>query len=224
MLAVEKIYLTHYSPLSHRKQTVTKHLLDTQVGPINWVEGEPSLKYIEKNYDKGSRWVQKLESMGTTPLIPIRLLNDAEISLLYKHVKVYEDMVKNKVSSALVLEDDVILSENFKTNFNLFCSLTPRDYDMIFIGSGCNLRIPASQLVEGRVAYKKDHPASKCTDSYVITYKSAERLLSSILPFTFPIDFELNYQMFKHEMNVYWWEPPLVKQGSQCGAYRSEIQ
>jgi len=38
------------------------------------------------------------------------------------------------------------------------------------------------------------------------------------------IDFELNYQMCSHQMNVYWWEPPIVKQGSQCGLFKTEIQ
>ena len=55
-------------------------------------------------------------------------------------------------------------------------------------------------------------------------YEAAKKILSTIIPFTFPIDFELNYQMELHDMNVYWWEPPLVAQGSQCGVFGSAIQ
>ena len=51
-----------------------------------------------------------------------------------------------------------------------------------------------------------------------------KKVLDTIIPFTFPIDFELNYQLSLHDMNVYWWEPPIVQQGSQCGLHRSAIQ
>ena len=101
---------------------------------------------------------------------------------------------------------------------------TPEDWDYIFIGSGCNLRINPKLVLPEKVAYKKEHPATKCTDSYCITFSAAKRVLSTILPFTLPIDFELNYQLERHDMNVYWWEPPIVVQGSQCGLYDSELQ
>ncbi len=121
----------------------------------------------------------------------------------------------------LIFEDDVILVDHFQTRFNSSLYETPIDWDLIFIGSGCNLRIPIDKLMVGQTAYKVDHPSSKCADSYCITLSAARRILSTIIPFTFPIDFELNYQMKLHNMNVYWWEPPLVSQGSETGMYQT---
>ena len=133
-------------------------------------------------------------------------------------------MLRNNISSALVLEDDAVFDKSFVNEFNMNLYRTPKDWDFIFIGSGCDLRVENRKIQEGKVAYLRDHPASKCTDSYVISIDSARKVLDTINPFSFPIDFELNYQMALHNMNVYWWEPPLVRQGSQCGLYKSKIQ
>jgi hypothetical protein len=86
------------------------------------------------------------------------------------------------------------------------------------------LRIDKNRVVDGQPAYIKEHPASKCTDSYVVKKSAVEKILNTMEQYSFPIDFELNYQMCINNMNVYWWEPPLVIQGSQNGLYRSEIQ
>jgi GR25 family glycosyltransferase involved in LPS biosynthesis len=136
----------------------------------------------------------------------------------------YQDIATGTAESCLILEDDVVFAENFTEQFNKSLKNTPEDWDMICIGSGCNLRISSDRLIPGQIAYKKQHPASKCTDSYIITKKAAEKICKTIVPFNFPIDWELNYQLWHHNMNVYWWEPPVTKQGSQCGLYGSEIQ
>ena len=224
MLAVNKIYIAHYSPLTERKVFLTEQL--TKLGlESEWIELEPPDAEIDKLYDTSTAaWTKRMEELSYSSEFPPRHLKRSETSLVYKHFKMYKKIIDLKVQSTLILEDDVVLDHQFiqKFNFNLFN--TPKDYDFIFIGSGCNLRIPEHTRVPGKIAYRKTHPASKCTDSYVLTYEAAEKVYRSMQPFTFPIDFELNYQMWLHNMNVYWWEPPIVQQGSQCGLFGSEIQ
>ncbi len=222
MLNVQKIYIAHYIPLKDRKINLFNQLKNYNLSAI-WIEDEPKPEEIKSLYSS-DKWNKKFHEMNNLNYSLKRDLKKSELSLCYKHLKIYEDIVKNDIKTALVLEDDVILERNFCNVFNLNLSLTPKNWDFIFIGNGCNLRIPTSQLIQNNIAYRKEHPASKCTDSYIIKLNSAKKILQTIIPFTFPIDFELNYQMFKHNMNVYWWEPPIVYQGSQCGLYRSEIQ
>ena len=98
---------------------------------------------------------------------------------------------------------------------------------MIFPGNGCNLRIQPSRIKENQVAYKKEHPATKCTDSYFIKLSAAKKLLTTIKPFNIAIDWELNYQLKLHNFNVYWFEPFLVQQGSTgagTGIWQTAIQ
>jgi GR25 family glycosyltransferase involved in LPS biosynthesis len=211
MLDVNKVYMTHYSPLKDRKSQMIK----TLPFDMEWFEQEPQDEYWTKDEQS---WASK------APTVPFKNISRSEVSLAHKHIEAYKDIVKNKYQKSLILEDDVMIVENFPTHFNNHLTKTPSDWDFIFIGSGCGLRIPQHLQQPEQIAYRVAHPASKCTDSYCITYEAAQKILSTIIPFTFPIDFELNYQMELHDMNVYWWEPPLVAQGSQCGVFGSAIQ
>jgi GR25 family glycosyltransferase involved in LPS biosynthesis len=222
MLAIDKIYVAHYAPLIDRKQNLLKQLDNYKI-EAEWMQEEPSEDEF-RALTSIDLWDSKFKSMGNANYEPHRQLKKSEFSLCFKHLKIYEDIIKNNIRTSLILEDDVVFSENFINNFNLNICMTPKDWDFIFIGSGCGLEIDKKTQREGQVAYKKEHPASKCTDSYVIKLSSAQKLINTLDCFTFPIDFELNYQMFKHNMNVYWWQPPVTKQGSQSGMYRSEIQ
>lgn len=154
---------------------------------------------------------------------PFRDLRQSEISLAYKHILVYKDIFLNRYKNALVLEDDVIVLDDFEEQFDNNLKKTP-EWDMIFIGSGCNLSISQDDLIDNQIAYRKSNPASKCTDSYCISGQAASKLATNLVRHSLPIDFELNYWIEKLDFKVYWWEPPLVKQGSQIGIYKSAIQ
>ena len=203
--------MMHYTPLSERKSRI----LENTPFNMKWIECEPTEQ----------QWTTDVETWDTkAPSVSFREISKGEISLCHKHIEAYKDIVENKYSAALILEDDVILAKDFVELFNQNVERTPEDWDYIFIGSGCNLRINPKLVFPEKVAYRKAHPATKCTDSYCLTLSAAQKVLSTIIPFTLPIDFELNYQLERHDMNVYWWEPPIVIQGSQCGLYGSALQ
>ena len=224
MIEVDKVVVAHYSPLIERKKRFSQDLQKLNLECV-WYQQEPNDVEKEKYYNPDHlSWYRKLSMIPEQQLIPFRILKRSEISLAYKHVRMYEDIVKSAADTCLVLEDDVVFSDDFVKQFNISLKNTPADWDMICIGSGCDLRISPDRLIPGQTAYRKAHPASKCTDSYVITRKAAEKIYQTIIPFNFPIDWELNYQLWHHDMKVYWWEPPLTRQGSQCGLYGSEIQ
>jgi len=219
MLAVNAVYVAHYSPLVERRAFLETQLAKYNIG-CEWFEQEPSSQEIERLYNPSpSAWQMKISQIPNQSPEPFRSLNRVDVSLVYKHIKMYEKIVEKNILTCLVLEDDVIFEEDFVNRFNFNLCDLPKDWDMVFIGSGCNLRIDPLRLKDGKISYLKDHPASKCSDSYIIKKSSAEKILSTVIPFSFPIDFELNYQMYLHDMKVYWWEPPLIKQGSESGLF-----
>jgi len=222
MLNIDKVFVTHFSPLKERKINLEKTLKSNLID-VSWVEKEPEdissfYEFSEKN------WLKKIEPFSYGTIISPRILKKSELSLAYKHIEIYKFIVKNNIQNALILEDDVILINNFVKNFNIYIENNPKNWDFIFLGSGCDLRIPIEQRQKNTLCYLKDHPAAKCTDSYIININSAKNILNSIKKITLPIDFELNYLMWLNKCNVYWWEPPLVMQGSQCGLFNSAIQ
>jgi hypothetical protein len=49
-------------------------------------------------------------------------------------------------------------------------------------------------------------------------------LASKAVPFVVTMDWELSYHAARHDLHVYWLEPPLAVQGSETGVYPSSIR
>jgi len=217
-----KTYVPHYAPLAERKERVSLALSNQGVD-ATFITDEPDSFFNECYFKNESFWNFKNSFLDYGTHIPFRDLKKSDISLIYKHWKILNLIASSNEENEyyLVLEDDVILDNDFLNKCTSNLKSTPENWDLIFIGSGCNLRIHPSYLREGQVAYLKGHPATKCTDSFFIKKKAASLIAATFLPYVLPIDFELNYQLYLHKMNVYWWEPPLVAQGSETGLYKS---
>lgn len=228
MINVDKILVTHCAKLVDRKPRLEEAFKAIGLNEqVSWITTEPTdLGDLSRYYEFSEEtWARKVGSLkypsgSSKP----RDITPQELSLVVKHYRAYELIVENSYETALVLEDDVVFCEDFSRYFNDFLEGTPKDWDMIFVGSGAGLRIHPSLLEEGQTAYLKPHPATKCTDSYLITQRAAKILKDTMLPLTLGADFELNYQLYKNDFKVYWWDPPVIAQGSQIGIYKSAIQ
>ena len=222
-LAELPIYVAHYSKLVERRARLQKDLSELGLRATWLTEHDSediSDDVLQRCYPYNDDvWRLKTEFYTSEPPRPIKR---SEASLAFKHLEFYRRLRDAAHACALVLEDDVLFDRHFCDHFDRYFTSVPDDFDFIFIGSGCNLRVPnPSSTVH---FYPKSTPSTKCTDSYLITRRAAERLLAVMPPLTLPIDFELNYQLHALQMRVYWLEPPLVVQGSQSGLYRSAIQ
>jgi len=224
MLDIEKIFITHYSPLVDRKKRLETILSQFENESI-FIEDEPSSKDINNFFSlTKNEWIKKTEKINYGSKIEYKILTKTEISIAFKHLKAFECIVKNKIKKSLILEDDVILINNFEKNFNNSLEKTPNDWQFIFIGSGCDLKIPTNQLIKNKIAYEKKTPATRCCDSYIITYDAAKQMYDCLnKKITLPIDFELNYHIDNCVLKTYWWHPNVVVQGSQCGFFKSEV-
>ena len=111
---------------------------------------------------------------------------------------------------------------HFLQLFQKYLSETPKNFDVVFMGSGANLK--PTNIIPDKIWYLKTHPASKCADSYLITKKAANEIVQTYTPFNICSDYELAYQMYLHNHKVYWWEPSLVKQGSEMGLFKSSLR
>ena len=219
-----KTYIAHYTKLGDRKKNLEQLLTGANYKDFCFVTGEPTNNFVDTFYSPSPLlWKKRTEGLDYGVAVNYRALSKAEISLLYKHYLMFEKVACGDEDYALILEDDVIFGEEFKEELKSSIEQTPVGWDFIFIGSGCNLRIPPSQLEVNKTSYLKSHPSGKCTDSFLVKQEAAARVLSTLLPFVLPIDFELNHHMMKHDMKTYWIEPPFVCQGSQNGQYTSEI-
>lgn len=210
-----KIFVLHYTKLVDRK----KHIIN-QFKKQNIVDYE----FVEK-YDR-----EDLSASARVLFIPS--FKESMISLMIKHFSVYKD-IASKYDSALILEDDVILSSNFTEILDKYVNQLPKDYDMLFIGDGCKLHIEKHKLNPSINIYEKclyptswgGDGASRCSDSYIVSKKCAIKLCEYLNNLKFkinlPSDWWLNVAARDNNLKVYWAEPTIVTQGTQNGLFKS---
>lgn len=219
-----KSFIAHYSPHEDRRNLLLKSLPSFIKDNMTWIEEEPGDSFLSLFFNSEELWSRRISPFNYGCPVPFCPLSRANISLLYKHYVILNEIANGDEEYSLVLENDVLFSPDFNTAFPAHLASTPADWEVIFIGSGAGLRVPTQHLLPNITAYRKSHPASKCTDSILFKRSAAQKIVSSFFPYVLPIDFELNYQMFIHDLKVYWWEPPLTSQGSQSGLFPSGIQ
>lgn len=202
MLNTDKIFLLNYKPLTERLKHLVKEFEKTKlINQLEIIQDEPDYDTINE-------------------LFYTKYMTPQEISLAYKH---YIALNKSKnLNSCVIIEDDVIFNDGWINKFNNWIKDTPKDWDCIFFGSGLDMTI--KNYVHGVHVYKKEHPATRCTDSMVFSNKGINKILSNLLPIKKPIDHHFNDNFYLNQLNVYWWEPGLCKQGSQKGIYESAIR
>jgi GR25 family glycosyltransferase involved in LPS biosynthesis len=154
------------------------------------------------------------------------------LSLMLKHFWVYKEILE-KYDYALILEDDAILSDNFSKKLDLYMKQLPEDYDMLFIGDGCNFHIESHRIVNNKYIYEKclyptswgGDGASRCSDSYIISKKCCNKLCEYLNNLNYKInlnsDWWLNIAARDNNFKVFWAEPTIVTQGTENGLFNS---
>lgn len=147
-------------------------------------------------------------------------------SCALKHIYALKKIVARNINCALILEDDVILLENFidilekskSEEMNL-----PKNH-VTFLGCGGHYYINKNEIIIGKYIYKKNQ--GKFADSYLITQDAARHRLKWLEKnkINKPIDhfFEIIDRHQKTEM--YWLEPPITEQGSHNGVFGSTLE
>ena len=200
-----KVFIIHYKKLVERKI----HILD-QLRKYNIFNFE----FVEIDRDE-------LEKHNTSMFT--NNYNNALKAIFLSHYHAYKE-ISAKYDNALILEDDVILSHNFINKLNSYLSQLPENYDMLYIGDGCNSHIEASKLIPNNNIYVREDRISRCTDSYIINKKSAVQLCDYICKqkgtVDVAIDWWLNTASNDNNFNIYWAEPTIATQGTLVGLFK----
>jgi len=235
-MRIDKIYIVHWNELKERKK-----YLDEQFSDYNpfWIEFYDrytvSEELVNKVYKKDEfLWNNRVKSLYNTPP-EYRDLRLSEVCNSLSHMYAVIDMLEHDINYGLVLEDDVILKNDFFDKFDKYFDKTPKDFDIIFLGSsfsieildnvGCENYKPEINVNPDIFVYEKfRNPKTRCVDAYIMTKSACEKLKIYSESFSLPYDFDLAYFIKELDLKVYWWEPGLVFQGSQVGYYSSSIR
>ena len=204
-----KVFVIHYKKLVNRKQHILNVFKQYNITDYEFIEIDrdelfkENITMFENGYSK------------------------SQIAIALSHFYAYQQ-INEKYENGLIFEDDVVLSDNFIEIFNKYVSHLPEDYDMLFIGNGCNLHIGSNEIIPNKFIYKKSlksYSVTRCTDSYVVNKKCASKLCEYINTLQYkiniPVDFWLNVAAKDTRLNVYWAEPTIVTQGTQNGLFKT---
>ena len=145
-----------------------------------------------------------------------------------KHFLACEYIVRHNLPGALVLEDDIVLHDDFNTYFGRsIVELNKRFSDrpaMISYEDSSLQFVPRSQRQKGLLLYpgKKDRMAG----AYYMSRKCAEAILNDLFAHKCPTtDADTyHYDLLKRGVIDYLWcQPALATQGSFTGAFRSSL-
>ena len=161
-------YVIHYTPLKMRKSFQLKQLDYLSLKNNLFVEVHDKENLIQEDLIKFDKNKIKL---GT-------------ISLFRKQIYAMQLIQNSNYKYNLVLEDDAILDKDFVPKLKVGLKQLPDDYDMLFLGNGCNLHIPSNQLIKNKSIYKTcrepttwgGNGGTRCTDSIIISKKCAAKV------------------------------------------------
>jgi hypothetical protein len=148
----------------------------------------------------------------------------SSVSLILKHLAIYGLVIQEADRPHLILEDDVLLAPSFFEKLAADVEQLPTEWDLFFVGLGCDLHVPFWRRRPGKRVYWRGWKpqrywggggCSRCTEAYLIHPDFARRLLHSpfgVPPFSAPIDWHLNHAGVVLKARSYWLEPALVRQ------------
>jgi len=153
-------------------------------------------------------------------------LSLAQKSLAMKHITALQKIIDKEQETALILEDDVVLADNFLDGVNralLERPLYPKE-NVIFIGCGGNFYTPKSERQLGKSLYINKR--GRFADSYIVGKHTAQLRLNWLLDNKIdkPIDNQFEYIDNLLGITMLWLEDPIVEQGSKNGLFTTQLE
>lgn len=137
-----------------------------------------------------------------------RKLRKGEIGCYLSHIKCWDLMEKNNQKYALILEDDVIFSDNFRDDFNRFFDYISKnsiDWDIISLGRRCKTGWFDKPCLEGKRIYGNafiPETMGYGAFAYIIKLDTTRKLLKTTFPISKPIDVIIPDEFDKKNIKV----------------------
>ena len=151
-----------------------------------------------------------------------RNMQGAELSNAIKHYECYKNIANSAYHDDdifLIFEDDIIFKKTPLILNDTINNVFQNDWNIIFCGEGSLLKGNNDTFI-----FNKELPSTNGLCSYVINKKTANIIYNFINEnkISFPMDHELNYIMYKTNMQTFW-STPITMHGSICGYFNGTV-
>lgn len=144
------------------------------------------------------------------------ILTPGEIACAESHLRSYKFMIDNGIQRAIILEDDVVLSDDFNELLtNLMVKMKPR-HELVYLGHGKAKSWPFPKKINSKYRLEKYRQQGKkstrlivCAAAYMVTLDAAKKLVDVAYPIRLPADYLLGL-IPNHELSTYGIEPQCI--------------
>ena len=202
------IYISHYTKLSERRKNLQKQLTKHKLNgyPITWLTDFDREKLNKQQID------EHISPKNDFKYHPAHMAN------AIAHIHALRS-IANSDTFGLILEDDLILKENFLDKLHECIDRLPDDWDMVYLSEGCNIHPPG--VHSGKILYEWNR--SRCASCYLVSNKAAKKILTTITPIVSAIDHQYNIEISKHNLKSFLLEPTIAYEGSDTGIFKSSV-
>lgn len=220
------IFIPHYIKLTQRKEYLDAALKEEGFSNIHWYDhidrDTLTSEHLSWYQYSPEKW-NSLNAIWKHYDSPPRQLSPSEIAVTVTHILIYNYIIDKGLDYVLILEDDIILYNNFTKKLKRVIQELPDDFDACFLSD--NFGWTVDNYKEGYLGSLNNNkytpekciykmPTGKCADAYLLSYHGAKILYENTIPFYFPIDWMHTPIFLQNNMNIYWAEPSLTHQGS----------
>ncbi|MCH8945314.1 MAG: glycosyltransferase family 25 protein [Nanoarchaeota archaeon] len=209
-----KIFIINYLPLEKRRAYLQKKIKELDLeNYVEWVIQKPEeyQKEVSSYIPNKKKWEEMSQIIDVEKF---RELRKPDMNLTMNYLKVYNKIVNEKISIALIFEDDVIMEKDFLKRLTKTIKVLPKKFDVAYTDAGIHFRF--GKKINKLRFYEYDGPSTRTTASHFISLSGAKKM-KDLLGFIMPIDIEMRYYEKTHGLKVYWLKGYLTYQGSVFG-------
>lgn len=167
------------------------------------------------------------------PVEPMRSFNSynikpSELSLCINWDHFARTAIAAGHKCVMMFESDVLFTDDFLTRLaEAMAILTTNNvaWDFLSLSAGANLRPKrdAGDTLPGWFPSVNGYFHTRTCDAMVFKVSMLEKIVPTFLPVAEVLDWELNYQLTLHGSRTLWLDPPIIRQGSATGEYKTSL-
>lgn len=153
----------------------------------------------------------------------LKFCNDGIIGCALSHISIWQKIITENLDNVIILEDDVIFTNDAASQLQQLYLSFPKDYDIVYIGCSGVCGTKCKGIFGTQICEKYNDLLNKpiwSTDGhgYILSQKGARKILANILPLDMVFDGKIGYLITNKIINGYSLNKPIAYQTKESSA------
>lgn len=175
------------------------------------------------------------EDVGLVPVHPVMtmgnsMLTKGQTSLALNHWFLWQHIVLAEIPIAIIFEDDIVLPDDFRRQFDNLMSRVPDDWEWFYLSMTFPDRMMDDRIVVNEICPDVwQHRECRTWDgaidgsyAYMLKLSAAQKIAGMKFLLDEPIDRWISFNILPL-VKTYIWHPSPIKQRSGIGGWKSSI-